>query len=228
MNKDIKCSFYIQKNDLLAMRELQGYDETRTGIFGVNFEVNKEQVIMVATNGRLLGVLKPFIGGDLDVDDPVSFTVNYPLVRSITGFGGGKEKERISISLLKDGMVEFLGNDKTKIRCPAIQGLFPKWRGLIPKEQSVPAKFDMSFHYLGQFYKAAKLFTGDKTPNLTMRAHQSKIGENTCDTLPYSIWIQNYANFYGLLMPLRSYNEPEIPCWLNTEEPKKLEQPVAA
>jgi len=54
----MRAKFTIPTHEVEAMRTLAGTDETRYALCGVFFEITKESVVLVATDGKKMGIMK--------------------------------------------------------------------------------------------------------------------------------------------------------------------------
>lgn len=220
--KSPDVTFRIPPKALLAMRLLQHNDESRFAICGVNFEIHPNGIVLlIASNGRYLGILKADAIVSTDIKELVSFTVDYPFVRYLPK-PPGSDFEKVLVHY--DGVKVHFHSKGKSVMHDVIKADFPKWRQIIPTTPFAP--FDMSVNpeYLQTFMKVARVLGGKDYQHIVIKGHQRSATKTEHDTYsPYSIFMPNVPRtgqeFYGVLMPMR---EPacEVPKWLDLPEVK--------
>lgn len=213
---EFKLKFFIPRKELLAIRILQSVDESRYVICGVNFEVTKDRVLLVATDGRKLGILKASpqelqVNGDVP-EGGVRFTIDYPMLKNLPKASGGAQ-DWINVELNATETQVTLRKDQSAIVSNVIQGNYPKWRHLIPTSKPEPTIMCASITYLMQFKQVLDALStkGDiDTKAVTVLNY----GELQPMTIHFSRR-DLMEGFFGMLMPVRSYGLPEIPTWLD-------------
>lgn len=211
---DVKLQLSVPKRELMAMRELQSVDETRFVLNGVNFQVSKKRLLLVATDGRKIGILLSEVGEtELELSrmtGPLEFTCDYPLVKYLKADSIGR------VLLKYDGKhIEFSDGD-TAITVAAIEGNFPKWTHVVPRGKFVKADYHFNVKYLQQFHMCAKILNPTSDGHVHLRGHDFDSGGYKDSQPPYSVFFDN-PNFYGFLMPVAMSHESELPGWLHTE-----------
>lgn len=224
-NDQISLTFHVKKEDLLAMRLLQSVDEARFVLNGVHFEIwlNKNQVIMVATNGRYMGVLRPnaIIDGKITgtgFEEPVRFTVDYPLVKYL-------EKRTLDTILIhySGTQVRFEGSDQA-VTYDAIKGDFPKWRQCVPQGAFAPFDISVNARYVSVFEKVAKLLGGTRGEQVILKGHKLDPKHDVSAPLSsLSVFIPSLVDkeFYGVVMPMQQ-PEVRVPEWIKLPAPPVL------
>ena len=167
-------------------------DETRYYLKGVNLQFRSDHVIMCATNGHMLSVIRQRFADPLDnpIPDtivPIELIDRIKLHKSIDYAELYVDGRRISITYIgatyQDG---------------AIDGSFPDFRRVIPASVSGEiAQFDPQ--YITTFAKAKALLSGIKAP-LVPISHNglspALIDWVSCD--------DTHVSGFGVLMPVRN------------------------
>jgi len=216
-------SFRIEAKDLLAIRLLQSNDDTRYVLKGVHFEIHPDgKVLLIATNGRYMGILKPDVALEDPVETLIEFTVDYPLVRNLP-----KPLDSQYILVNYDGAnVRFISREQTVIH-PAIKGLYPKWRDVVPTSDFAPFDLSINARYVSDFHKVSKTLQGVRGEQVILKGHKHV---SRPDAGPYSVisvfmpgLVQR--KFYGMIMPME---QPEcaVPDWV--KQPAPAPAPIAA
>jgi len=221
---DIK--FRIYPRDLLAMRLLQSKDETRFVLNGVHFEIHPNgKVLLIATNGRYLGILKPSVILEDPVESRIEFTVDYPLVKYLPKPKGATDFERIL--MWYDGpnqKVHFISEGEC-VTCEEVLGVFPKWRQVIPTSGFAPFEVHVNSTYVSTFEKVAKMLDSD-VPLVSLMGHKLGKCEGVSPLAPYSVFLGELREreFYGVIMPVRT-DPIQMPDWLQDDPPAPAPQP---
>lgn len=220
-------SFAIEKNDLLAMRLLQSGDECRFVLNGVHFECNPDgRVLMIATNGRFMGILRPKVMQVEPVTETVEFTVNYPMVKYLPKGGGPLHGQLLAgqVVLHYDGpkqKISFRSGDE-EITCDEILGNYPKWRQVVPTTPFAPFDVSINARYVWQFERVAKLLDNrrDRGDGVIIKGHAVDPNEKDVPMPRYSLFVPGLVDkqFYGIIMPMHA---PPIamPDWLGEWPP---------
>jgi hypothetical protein len=204
------CTLDIPRNELLAMRELQSKDQCRYILNAVHFEVTKDTILLVATDGRKIAVLKSsgVVTTFDSTESTIEFGCDYPLLQMLP-----VEKHGSIKVTLKESTVIFQSRGQSAVsENIEANRMYPKWRGVVPATPYVPGNLNINPEYLLQFHKAAKLLNPRKPNYIKVRCHKVLTGE--ADTLPYSVFF-DYPGFYGAVMPVRNTaSDNAVPDWL--------------
>ena len=174
-------------------------DETRYYLKGVNLQFRSDHVIMCATNGHMLSVIKQDFADPLDsaIPDtivPIELIDRIKLHRATDYAELYVDGRRVSITYMgatyQDG---------------SIDGSFPDFRRVIPQTVSgETAQFDPQ--YVTIFAKAKAMLSGIKTP-LVPISHNG-LSPALMD------WVQcddTHVSGFGVLMPLRNKETLSVP-----------------
>ncbi len=200
----MRASFTIPINEVEAMRTLAGTDETRYALCGVLFEITKDSVLLVATDGRKMGIMKSSAkivelqGDKLEVTIPCIMISRLP-----------KEKGGVAKVCVNETKVSF-ENKYGEVVEKLIDANYPAWRGVVPKADFAPSRVNLSSTLITDFDKCAKkLCPGNAIVSLVPHGDE---------LLPVSVFIGNNKSFYGIVMPARQ--EPNvIPEWCKQVPP---------
>lgn len=173
-------------------------EETRFYLKGVFAEYKGGELILVATDGHRLLAVHPENNGpapngpEFGIIIPLDVIARLKLGRHNTM--GDLVCEAGQWALHYDGL---------KIGFTFIDGRFPDWRRVVPREtDGAPGQFNAA--YLNDFAKASKLLGGNAMPVI---AHNGGS--------PALIGFQSDIDAFGVLMPLRAGLVPTIPpAWL--------------
>ena len=174
-------------------------EETRYYLKGVNLQFRSDHVIMVATNGHYLTVLRQSLEEPLDSELPDTI-VPIELIDRI------KLDKKIDMAeLYIDGRrisITYMGATYAD---GAIDGSFPDWRRASPSSVSgVAAQFDAAYPAL--FMKAARMF--DKSAQIKI-AHNGR-----SPALVTWLPVESGLDAFGVLMPhLMSEAMTAPPMW---------------
>lgn len=198
----------IPLKELLALNLLASVNETRYEINGVHIEAKPGQVLIVATDGRRLGMLRS--AGETES----TFTATIP--RGALDFLKRMElgDAECAVSMEAGGRLRL----RVKDRCPAdvgavdieteaIQKAFPNWRAVMPDGPCAPcAKIGLNREYLASWAAVGELLGFDEAVVFLLR---DELG-------PVEVVFAGYPQFRGLLMPMRTHREDvfERPEWM--------------
>lgn len=194
----------INLNTLKSVAHAVGKEETRYYLMGVSLEAGPEGFTMAATNGHyLLAAFQPY--GELAPQDHMpSFIIPSALIAKI------KVKKRADAwaELTVDGQnltFDYMGETYGG---KAIDGTFPDWRRIVPKEASGEiAQFNGD--YIATLQKAGSMFLdADKAI-----PHIHHNGGNA------SLVTYGDVKFFGVLMPIRSNDKFDAPAWALNSSP---------
>jgi len=166
-------------------------DETRYYLKGVNLQFRSDHVIMVATNGHMLSVIKQDFADPLDsiIPDtivPIELIDRIKLHRATDYAELYVDGRRVSITYMgatyQDG---------------SIDGSFPDYRRVIPASVSgETAQFDPQ--YITIFAKAKAMLSGIKTP-LVPISHNGL----SPALMDWCVCDDTHVSGFGVLMPVR-------------------------
>lgn len=205
-----ECSFSVEREVLLAIREFQSNDEARYMLNGVHFFVCPEHVTLSATDGRTLGMIR--IDQKINIAEPIEFTVDYPLVSKFEKHLGvdvrfeSKDGKRGEVSFTQGG---------TTYQHREIEGNYPDHYKAVPSEKMGGTEFNVNAEYLNKFAKAARLLLGrTELSHVAIRGHGDSF-------IQHSVFIHKVPNFYGLIMPVRIEEKFQIPSWASEPRSKQ-------
>jgi len=189
----------IRRDDLEIISKFASNDENRNAINGIRIEpIPGKGVLLVATNGRSLGVL---LIEDAAVTEKAPIT--FPLW--VLEFIPRKIKFlQLIFPTGKDTRVTIIGKNMPDMTAEVIEKTYPKWRIVIPTAPFIPCNINVSGKVLQPFLDAAKILCASEA--LSFR---------TSDELsPISVFTDN-PNFYGVIMPMRYTGiDKTIPDWV--------------
>lgn len=169
-------------------------DPGRTTINGINVSGNVERTLFAATNGRCLALYKAQSFGDVSFEFNLSMTW-LPMAINC-------RNKPILIECDEKSATVHLKNS-IRIQVPHLEGTFPKLNGILdPGKFASSSQLCFNPELFALFQKASKLLDGK---SLFVKAHEA------CSQL--SVFMDD-PNFYGVLMPMKSYNEKTLPNWL--------------
>ena len=167
-------------------------ESSRYALGALRVEVSREEskAFFVATDGRRLALATAELGTVQDPDDSAS------LVIPDAAIAAGDLSS-------KDGQVEILRNDKevvfnvdgATVIARQIEGRFPRWRDVFPKDQSTTTH-TLAIKELNSVTRAASIVTSEQSKGvtytfqdsaLTLTARSSEAGESkvSCDVVNY-------------------------------------------
>lgn len=176
---------------------LTSLDETRFLLNGLNIEPVKDGNLLVATDGRRLGVL-------FQPGEPIkqSFILPRWIMDFIPLKGAAKDLE---LELVSSKEIMIKGEQMPLMSIEPIEGDYPKWRQVVPSTPFAPANINLSALVLEPFIACAKVLC-PQSPTLYFRQNGDEIGA-------ISVFIGN-PNFYGVIMPVREEGSTkQIPDW---------------
>lgn len=225
-------TFRISPKALAAMRLLQSRDESRFAICGVHFEIHPDgKLILIATNGRYLGILNADAIVQGNVKELIEFTVDYPFVRYLPK-PSGMEFEKILVHY--DGSKVHFHSEGQSVMHDVIKGDFPKWRQCIPTTGFAPIAVSVNASYVTMFQKVASLLGGKgASQQVILKGHANGARPDRPDDpypySPYSVFLGGLGGitFYGVIMPMRGDDDWQIPDWLKLPEIQPAPVPKA-
>jgi DNA polymerase III sliding clamp (beta) subunit (PCNA family) len=198
----------INLRALKAVAMFSSSEEARYYLRGVHIEFSQSQIIMVATNGHYMSVVKQELP---DGDGPgavPSVIVPLEMIEKIKL--GKKDSDFADFSVEENGQIRIAHNGSVHMMAP-VDGTFPAWRVILPKTLSgETAQYNAS--YLALYHQAAAYLAAEK------------INQKLAPSLQYNgldpalvDWIPGVANIagFGVLMPFRpdAHAMKEIPAW---------------
>ncbi len=214
----MRAQFTVPVRELRALAMLTSSDTTRPYLGGVLCEVRPQSVVMVATNGHLLGAAltyrTPYEPGENVTGLPVTSSragewlipgeLAARLPKNVDGYVA-------TITIDGDAAAEHGAGDQTdqpaelridgaRFAFRTLPGRFPDWRrvaNIRDRAWGSAAQFDPA--YVALWAKFAAVFTGSRKskPPRVLYGHN---GPDKCAIIS----IANYENFIGLLMPVRT------------------------
>jgi DNA polymerase III sliding clamp (beta) subunit (PCNA family) len=193
------------------MLNLVPSDDHRHALYGIHFELTKDALLLVTTDGRRLGVLKSkadFGGANIE---PVSFTAHRDMLDLVAqkrmankqGFLFFTIERDDSDATVKRPVFISVQTHALTIRRSEIEHQFPAWRQAVPREFGQGILAFNAFLFDG-FHRVARTLGGGT--NVQVRGG---------GTGAYQILIPTAPDFFGVLMPLRIERELTTPSWLN-------------
>lgn len=188
----------INHRQLRAILNLSSNDETRYVLNGVNIEPVKNGNLVVATDGKRLGVL--FVPGQPEAK-------SFILPKWVMEFVPARIKELdIRMISANKGEINTTGHPMPTMTFDPIEGDFPKWRMVIPKVPFASVNINVFASVLEPFITCAKVLS-PASPTLYLRT----VGE---ESMPICVFTSNPL-FFGIIMPIREYGDPKtIPDWI--------------
>lgn len=216
------------------MLNLSSEDFSRFILCGLNFEISTEQILITATDGRLLGILKsdalPVFDGEAQ---KFSVTIASEFLSIAVGEIPRREEfycadcDEDKSTYIPESELQFtieaerFGGDLSfpvsvtiersgvEFKAKAIEALFPNWRKIIP------ATFEngpviVSSVMLERFEKLRE--------NLSPGNLQIRFRGGANKNQPYHVELHGIPNFFGILMGMRDDREESdiaTPAWLN-------------
>jgi hypothetical protein len=217
MTTEPQYSFQLARGLLKAMALFQA-DEDRPQLACTCFEIRKtaiqhHELTLIATEGRRLAtyrdeILQETLWGQLP--DEVDFIVDLSGCSSLPKVD---PVDYVTVEVFEK-TVEFVA-DKIRYTAQRLEYdgtmKYPNWRGVLPaREPDRVDQISVNHEMLADFGKAAKLFLGEKGYALALRT----FGEGA----PISVQFMSHAEFYGLIMPLKSEHPESVPDWMQQEK----------
>ena len=188
-------------------------EETRYYLQGVYIHKNevKGGINMVSTDGhRLIVVHDPL--GNID-GDPVIVKANKAFLASIKknmkyldAEIEVRGKEAILSNIDNSGMRSECGRDYDVI----IDGTFPDYLRVIPSFD--PTKPIATGSFNAGYIESFGTLSGNKSQGVTMFGNDA--------TQPFLVFVNDRADLFGVLMPMRHFNEASLPEWFKAVEKK--------
>lgn len=208
----MKYELLIPAKEIKAMMRFASVDESRLIINGIHFEYSKDNLLLIATDGRRLAVLKS--EGECSSDVP-AFTVPPALFEFVLW---RIEREewigRMHVKIEVDDKTQSIAvstdnytlNGITLEKVLEPTGLYPKWRMVLPSDVLEPVEIQgIDAEFLTSFQNAAHDLTQcSKKPLLRFCGEKGAIG----------VVFDGLEQFYGVLMPIKFEAKPTRPAWL--------------
>ena len=188
---------------IATLKLFAGRKDIRWYINSINIEVDAEKMILVATNGEILGCFR-IANARSDIDKPLTnIIIPIHAFAHVKGIGDVE----IIIDALKSGSVT-VKFKTSSVTTKILDATYPNFRRIIPRYISEqPAQFNMRL--LGVLAKAwAVLHSTKATPRVV-------IGYNGSDFALVSL---GYEDFIGVIAPLHCTPKPILnapPDWVN-------------
>lgn len=211
-------------NDFMRLKPFVSTEEIRYYLNGVHFRQGAEGVLLVATDGRRLGVFnaeEALCNGDGIVKLPPRLP---KIEKGYTAWLIVGQFAKTDIALImqfkaKATALEIaenasLHNALALFPRPLIEGSYPDWRKVVPANLGKPTGCFNSA-YLADYACAANAKKG---------APITLYGDAPGD--PHIVAVGGEKNFIGVQMPMRGDVLPELPIWL--QEPKAAKRKKAA
>jgi hypothetical protein len=203
----VKLEFFIQYTEIKAMLNLVPSDDVRHALCGLNFEFSNGRLLLVATDGRRLGVLKSnadLSGGSESLSvtvhrDQLAMAAQKKMANKQGGLFFAIEKEDGKPASISIQCGNFI------LKRGAVDAAFPTWRQVVPKTFD-QGDFAFNAWLFDGFHKVAQTLGGGT--NIRIRGGGFSA---------YQIEIPSAPNFYGILMPIRVDPDSKMttPSWLN-------------
>jgi DNA polymerase-3 subunit beta len=206
----------INLRALKAVAHFASTEETRYYLNGVCLEVADDHLIMVATDGHVLGAVRQ----STDVAGFAHSGVIVPLeLIDQIKLKRGDDDGELHVS---DDRIVTITYRGTRMAMGAIDGSFPGWRAVVPRGEPTGGAAHFQPHILARVGKAMTLWSGEKEP-------KPIIAFNGLDPAVMD-WFkpQNACEGFGVIMPYRVSAERKIsaPHW--SAWPVKAESAKAA
>jgi DNA polymerase-3 subunit beta len=170
-------------------------EQTRYYLNGVNLQVANGEATMVATNGHMM------LGArHATVADACTCIIPMALIKSIKLDRKTGDLAAFSFDG-KDIVIRYAGSTYGS---GAVDGSFPDWRAVVPREPASGDAAQFNPDYLAAFAAAARIM-GSKEP---------KVAHNGLDP---ALVTWHSDDTFGVLMPLRTNDLPTLaPAWART------------
>lgn len=190
--------FRINWNAFRGIAPFMSTDECRYVLNGVFVERRKKYAVLVATDGRCLGAVKCDITPLGDYSDGIDFILPLHLLKRVKTASMSASEVEILLEL-QDAkkLVTVTTGDGFSLRCPVVDGKYPKWREVVPKSDfvnEVTAGFNPK--HVAKFHNAQKFLSDNP---LGMRLWQPPESPES----PFIVDIGN-KDFTGIMMPVLS------------------------
>lgn len=212
--------FNLKISEIKAALIICSKDENRYVLCGINVELapNKAPLI-VATDGRRLIAIDSRAEQDEPCDKKQSVIISSEALKKVLKlctrfcdfvcFEANAEKKSLEALIL--------GSDRLTIYGAVVDGNFPAWRQVIPKEGKRPVG-EVGFNtlFLADFGKASVLL-GNDSGALKLRMN---------DGGALLVRSSTVGNFLGVLMPCVIEIEQWMPLWVGLDEKPKSAEPA--
>jgi hypothetical protein len=198
-NRDFK----IKASVLRAFNRIASTDATRLVINGVHVELDSTGYTLVATDGRRLLSMR---GDDQIFAESCQFIIPRPLIESMPPLFG-----RLPVRVFFDERVVIITDDALVLEYPKIEGNYPKWRDVVPKDwpgQFNGAALTADFDYFADILISIK--------EITDSSHCSVAQEGEDDPICFRPKRQDY-DLFALQMPITGQFALNIPFWARNE-----------
>lgn len=214
-------------SELQAMRLFASEDESRYVLNGVLVEIWPDKTLLVATDGRRLGVLNTRAEQRFDNADKASFIIpseRLERLKPVPRYETTDEKNVLVLTFEQDGRdcgptritIDHEGA-MMQLRGEAIPKAFPEWRQVIPTGQPKPAPLTaFNSDFFADLSKVAKLLGSDDLVFVARGYHDKQSQSSGA----YELRLAGVPNFYCVLMPAKTDNAPERQQWLGLTERK--------
>lgn len=202
------------------MALFQTSDETRLSLFCTCFEVVKSpsghcHLTLIATDGRRLAsysteILQETLFGEIPERDTLLLDLN-----GCSKLPKVSPADCVTIEVFEkhaDFIAEKLRYTATRVE--AEHGVqFPAWREVLPAGSPENVQqITISHELLADFGKAARLIVGEKGYGIALRTFG--------DERPITVQFPSHAQFFGIIMPLRTENAETLPGWIKDAQKK--------
>lgn len=201
----------IQSRLLTALMPLQSEDTTRLVLNGINIESKNGTTLLVATDGRRMGVLKAGLS-----DGDGSFTINRNIISAIQFIS--EPDEELTIENLGEE-ITISGGDCRYERAhwtlkTMSYGNYPSWRKVIPKQFDEPQiPIDGSLALFSDWLAVAQKL---KVKNEMCRVRNATNPDQKGAVLMV-IRFDGFADFFGIQMNVKGITMEMVPAWLKEE-----------
>lgn len=188
----------VKTNELLAMCLLASHDESRFVLNSLLVEQSPTGTLLVATDGRRLGVLKV----DSGPSDKTSLLIPRTLIERFALL-----KTVADVTLYEENGIVVIEGPGFRLYSEAIDLDYPNWRQALPKSNQPKdwAQLGVTAEYYDTWHEIAKFLGGSGYFHLRQA--------NPLE--PIEIILHVVSNFYGLLMPLEE-SGVKFPEWVKT------------
>lgn len=205
----MKIKFSVFWKELAAMRIFVSEDESRYVLNGIYFAVTKGQILLVATDGRRIAVLKSELSGrvnsqcDFILKKDVLTHLESKISTDLVTIEYDSQSRKISLQAERSYIT---------LTTDAIEGNYPNWREVIPK--SIAEKHNrphlyFNADYLEDYAKVANIYGKDGL-HIVFTGGELE---------PAVARIEGVRNFISVVMPMREADvDGELPSWLRKPE----------
>lgn len=194
----MQISITVKRDHLRAVAVTVADVDVRWYLKGVLFEVYCDRAFMVSTDGHRMSVFRVDNGDALAGASGIQFIAPSSVIK----VGSDKRFPNIEITFDTETKMVSVNDYGERKFAPAIDGRFPEWRRVIPKEVTgKPQQFNA--HYLADLSKLAKLAKpGHKFPGVAIH-HNGESGRAALVTM------DGCPEYLGAIMEIRG--GPDIP-----------------